>query len=168
MRINRIGHMLTQERLKELLEYNSDTGEFTCIKDSGTKWKAGKVAGHHHWNGYIVIGIDSKSYKAHRLAFFYMTGKWPTHQVDHINGKRSDNRFVNLREATPSQNQQNLKKAKGDTRTQVLGVTRNGTKYIAQIGLNKTRVHIGTFNTLKEASTAYLAVKRGLHPFNTI
>jgi len=172
LRINEIGHMLTQERLKELLEYNPDTGEFIRIKDSGNKWKAGQVAGHLHCSGYVVINIDRKIYKAHRLAFFYMTGKWPKHQIDHINGKRSNNSWRNLREATHAQNQQNLKRARGDTKTGTLGVTRyiarDEPKYVAQITVNKTHVHIGTFNTSKEAAVAYLAVKRGLHSFNTL
>ena len=163
--------MLTQERLKELYEYNPGTGEFIRRVDITPTYRAGQVAGTLR-KGYIVIGVDKTIYYAHRLAFLYCHGKWPANDIDHINGKRSDNRLVNLREATRAQNQQNLKRARGDTKTGILGVTRyiarDEPKYVAQITVNKTHVHIGTFNTSKEAAAAYLAVKRGLHSFNTL
>jgi hypothetical protein len=54
-------------------------------------------------------------YREHRLAWLYMTGEWPTHEIDHINGDRVDNRFCNLREATASENRWNSRKRVNNT-----------------------------------------------------
>lgn len=93
--------MITHEKLKEMLTYNPDTGEF--IRQSG------KVAGSTHIEGYHNIMIEGKKYLSHRLAWFYMTGTWPVSCIDHVNRVRNDNRWVNLREASRSQNQMNAK-----------------------------------------------------------
>ncbi len=95
--------MLTQERLKELLSYNKDTGKFT--------WLQGVYRGREciasGGEGYVLIKIDGSNYKAHRLAFLYVKGYIPEYMVDHINGTRDDNRLANLRHASPRCNSQN-------------------------------------------------------------
>jgi hypothetical protein len=98
--------MLTAERLRELLDYDPETGRFIWRKDHPTAKhiKAGSVAGTKNGRGYWVIGVAGAKYVAHRLAWLYVTGEWPAHLVDHENGDRLDNRFANLREATDSQN----------------------------------------------------------------
>ncbi|MCK9994454.1 MAG: hypothetical protein Dbin4_02974, partial [Alphaproteobacteria bacterium] len=98
---------LTQSRLKELLHYDPDTGVFTRRVQTSSNARVGDVAGCLHPEGYRHIQIDGKRYAAHRLAWLYMTGEWPTNQLDHLNGVRDDNRWGNLREATHGQNQQN-------------------------------------------------------------
>src|SRR5215813_12141516 len=85
--------MLTHERLKELLSYDPKTGLFI--------WNSrGAVAGTTDQEGYIQIHLDGKKYRAHRLAYLYMTGEMPTQILDHINRVRSDNRWGNLRPVT--------------------------------------------------------------------
>ena len=97
---------LSRDRLYELLLYNQKTGEFTWKKNR-KKALVGVVAGCRAKTGYWVITIGTRRYYTHRLAWFYMTGAWPSKQIDHINGQRDDNRWCNLREATYSQNQTN-------------------------------------------------------------
>ena len=97
---------LKQERLKELLHYDQESGLFTRRVRRG-RCLAGEVAGTLTDTGYIKIYYEGKLYRAHRLAWLYMTGVWPDSEIDHINGDRSDNRWANLRSALPHQNRQN-------------------------------------------------------------
>lgn len=100
--------MLTQARLKEILQYDPDTGIFTwLVNRKGTETKAGEVAGGLDADGYTIIYIDNKQYKAHRLAWLYMEGYFPEYQIDHPKGKRTDNRWKHLRHVTNQCNSQN-------------------------------------------------------------
>lgn len=86
--------MLTQAKLKSLINYNPATGEFS---------RAGYAkCGTLTYQGYVSIQVAGKRYYAHRLAWFYMTGVWPENEIDHKNRVRDDNRWENLREATRS------------------------------------------------------------------
>lgn len=98
--------MLTQERLKEIIKYSPETGEFVYLahRKGGSGIKAGDVAGDLCMYGYRRIGIDGKRYRACRLAWLYMTGEWPEKHVDHKNGIRSDDRWENLRSASVREN----------------------------------------------------------------
>ena len=98
--------MLTAEFVRTLFDYNSETGVFTRRVSRG-KSPAGSIAGSCGSDGYIRIGIDGRSYRAHRLAWLYVNGFWPTSQIDHVNCIRTDNRASNLREATHGENQTN-------------------------------------------------------------
>ena len=81
---------LDHEYLKTILDYDSDTGIFTWLTDVGGV-KIGQKAGSPHARGYEMIKVAGKSYLAHRLAFFWMTGRWPVRQIDHRNGNKLDN-----------------------------------------------------------------------------
>jgi len=78
--------MITQAGLKELLNYNPETGDFAWVK---SKKPAGGISSY----GYRRIIIDGKEHKAHRLAWLYTHGVFPEDQIDHINGVRHDNRI---------------------------------------------------------------------------
>lgn len=109
---------LSQARLQEILHYDPDTGLFTWRTGVGTASEGARAGGSS--NGYVSIQVDCKRYYAHRLAFLYMTGAWPTGVVDHRNNNPSDNRWGNLRDATRRQNALNRK-----TSPKVHGVTWN-------------------------------------------
>jgi len=104
---------LTQEYLKSILHYNQETGDFTWLIKPSVAVKKGSIAGalalNHIGKKYRRIKINYKSYRAHRLAFFYMTGEWPKDQVDHEDGNGMHNWWNNLRLATQEKNQRNRK-----------------------------------------------------------
>ena len=147
--------MLTLERLREVLSYDPDTGLLTWRQTLSRRAVAGKVAGSLDNNGYIVVRIDRRIYKSHRLAWLLMMGAWPRATIDHINGAPADNRWENLREATYSQNNANRPKAK-KSREGLKGVYPNGRKWVAHFR-NK---YIGTFDTPEEASAAYVSAAK--------
>lgn len=129
---------------------------------------AGDVAGCRTSRGYSVLAVDGVLYRAHRLAWFYVTGAWPQGEVDHINGQRADNRFLNLRVVTGAINSQNRRRANGNSRTGLLGVYPHKTGFQARIMVSGSRRHLGTFQTAEAAHAAYLAAKRQVHPGNTL
>lgn len=114
----------------------------------------GTIAGYIGTLGYVNIVLEGVSYKAHLLAFLYMKGKWPEVVPDHENRVRSDNRWLNLREATRSQNRANAKK-RTDNTTGYTGVTRFRNKFQAVVSFNKKKYHLGTFDSVLEAHEAY-------------
>lgn len=95
-----------QTRLRELLHYDLMTGHFTW-KQSRKGVKLGSIAGTFRSDGYIQIGVNQKTCFAHRLTFYYMLGSCPE-AVDHINGRRTNNRWINLRPATRKINMKNM------------------------------------------------------------
>lgn len=159
---------LTQDRARELLDYDLETGVFSWRVQRG-KRKAGSVAGCPHGTGYVVIGIDGRLHLAHRLAWLWMTGHWPIDQIDHANGVKDDNRFANLREATTSENHQNMP-LRRDNRAGQTGVHWDATKskWVAQIACGGKRRTLGVFDTVDEAKAAYVAAKPGMHRFQPV
>lgn len=148
--------MLTQERLKALLHYDPEAGLFTrLVSRSGPKSKAGDVAGCDNGQGYIRIYVDGKPYKAHRLAWFYMTGEW-VDEVDHRNTVRSDNRWANLREATRGQNRTNCAAYRNNTSGHKgVSLYRRTGKWTAQIQKRGQKHFLGYFDTPEAAHEAY-------------
>ena len=108
--------MITQKELKELLHYDPGTGVFVWKNIiTANQKKNGDVAGGYDDKGYIKIRINYKHYLAHRLAWLYVYGEWPSKHLDHINRNPSDNRISNLREATHLENNKNASKRKDNT-----------------------------------------------------
>jgi hypothetical protein len=160
--------MITQERLKELFNYDKTTGNLVWKVDRGTNKTRGKVAGSVNGSGYISIKIENRHNLAHRLVWLWHHGYMPTHEIDHINGVRHDNRIKNLREATCAENAQNQRKAQSHNGSGYLGVHRHKGGWESTIVINKQKIYIGLFQTPEAAHAAYLAKKRELHPFQTI
>ena len=96
--------MFTARRLRKVLSYAPTTGIFRWKVSAGSRAPVGAIAGARNGRGYHQIRIGGRPYSASRLAWLYMTGKWPNSEISYINGKPSDTRWANLREATSSQN----------------------------------------------------------------
>lgn len=147
----------TQKELKEILDYNSNTGIFIWKTKPSRQIKKGQIAGSDHHSGYIFITISKKKHAAHRLAFLYMTGSIPE-VVDHIDRNKTNNKWNNLREATQSNNCCNRIKSKNKS-SMYKGVffKNDGRKnpWIARIMINKKYVTIGSFNNEIDAAKAY-------------
>ena len=147
---------LTQKELKKQLNYNPDTGIFIWIIGKTNRVNAGDRAGYKNGRGYMQIKINNKQYILSRLAWLYMTGEWPEHFIDHINGITDDDRFCNLRDATPTQNSIN-KKIPSTNTSGFKGVSfrKGAKKWTAQIRMNGKKKHLGYFDCPKKASKAY-------------
>jgi hypothetical protein len=144
--------MLTQAEIKELLRYDPTRGVFTWLVAAGKRVKAGSVAGTLLSDGYCRIQIKGKRYKAHRLAWLYVHGQWPSNQIDHRNRIRDDNRIGNLREATTMQNAMN----RSTNTSGVPGVSwyRGMCKWQAQIWVGQKPKHLGYFANIEDAAEA--------------
>ena len=160
--------MITQEYLKSVIDYNPMSGQFTWLKQISSHAKTGCKAGTKHHSGYWQISISGRIYLSHRLAFLYMNGEFPLNCVDHIDGDKGNNTFKNLRIATLSQNQQNRKVAAKNTKSGVLGVSKSGNKWRATIRHSGKNMHIGSYESVDLAHSAYLEAKRKNHEFCTI
>ena len=161
--------MLTQERLKELLSYNSESGEFIWKIRRSRGALAGGIAGRiskakrDAGGGYRWIGIDGKEYLAHRLAWLYMTGVEPQGDIDHRNTDRADNRFANLREADGSQNMANkVRQANNTTGFKGVSLNKATGKFVASIQRGGAYKYLGLFKTPEQAHAAYAAEAKSL------
>lgn len=152
---------ITATELRNHLTYEPETGLF-FRKRTQRRWKAGTIlTGTHDTYGHIRLQIADRIYAAHRLAFLYMTGDWPPHDIDHINGIRDDNRWANLRPASRAENLRNMK-AKPN-KTGLKGVYFNAGKYAASIRLNYKKYYLGRYDSPEEAHAAYVAAAQRLH-----
>ena len=153
---------LTATLLREDFHYDPDTGVFTRLRSSGGI-KAGAISGSVNSDGYLDIRVLGKLYRAHRLAWLYMTGEWPAGVIDHKDHEKTNNKYVNLRDVTHAVNLQNQNRARSDSYLGVLGVIRSGQKYRAEISLGGRTRHIGSYETVEQASAAYWAAKATVH-----
>jgi len=146
------------EKAKEVISYNPETGLFTWNISTTNSLKSGDLAGTNMSNGYrvITITIDGvyKKPLCHRLAWYFINNELPIN-VDHINGIRDDNRIINLRACTPSQNNMNRKVA-GCNSSGKTGVSKNSNtgKWEAYIKINRKRKHLGHFVNKQDAINA--------------
>lgn len=161
---------LTAARVRELLDYDPSSGLFTWRTSRGRRW-AGDAAGFRRADGYVRLKIDQQAVWAHRLAWFYVHGAWPTGQIDHINGDPSDNRLCNLRDVSPQVNMQNERRARRRKNGgSLLGAhwSRTWKRWSSSINVDGRLKHIGWFDTEQQAHEAYVAQKRLLHQGCTI
>ena len=145
---------ITQKRLKSLLTYNPDTGEFRWRVRRGGPAVPGSIAGSHNSEGYVHIQIDRVKHGAHRLAWLYVHGEQPV-EIDHINRVKDDNRIVNLRSVTHAQNSQNQSRPKNNTSGHI-GVdfhTRSN-RWRARIKIDGKLRDIGYFQNKEDAAFA--------------
>lgn len=151
-------HALSLRRLREVLDYNPETGVLSWLVRLSPRCKIGQPAGVVK-KGYRKISIDGRSYPASHLAWFHFYGVAPDDIVDHENLDKDDNRIANLREATESQNATNRPRSSLNT-TGFKGVAvynkqYTRAKYRSSIRVNKKRIFLGLFHTPEEAYEAY-------------
>jgi hypothetical protein len=158
--------LMNHQYLTSILSYDPATGFFHWALPR-PKIQVGQKAGYLKKNkGYVYIEIDAKAYSGHRLAWFYVTGKMPVDQIDHINRNKSDNRFENLREASSGQNRAN---SKTTNKHGLKGVRRlpwmneADRCWQASITHKKMVTYLGCFHTKEEAHSAYCEAAKTLH-----
>jgi hypothetical protein len=132
--------MLTYERLKQIVSYDPATG--LLEKNGKTTWCKQK-------HGHMMVRIDGTTYKVHRLAWFYMTGSWPTNHIDHIDGDPTNNAWINLRDVTRSQNLRNQHR----TRRPDCGVYKQKNRWIVAVREDGKRKFHGSFVDRNDAIT---------------
>ena len=155
---------ISYEDVRRLFDY--DSGRLIWKNPTAIKTKVGSIAGTLLPNGYRDIHIYGKKYREHRVIWLWHHGKWPTDQIDHINGVRDDNRIENLREATRVENYQNKTVYKNN----LCGKTgvyfhKQRSKWASSIQINKKRVFLGLFEDVESAYAAYVTAKANLHTF---
>jgi hypothetical protein len=154
---------VSARRLRELLIYDALAGTFTWRVPVGRKTKAGKPAGKIHHTRYRNIRIDGRDYMAHRLAWLYVRGCWPSGPVRARNKDLLDLRWANLQMRTRKQLAQSQNRAHKNSGTGVLGVGINGLKPYARISANGQRFYLGTHDTVEAAGAVYQEAKKRLH-----
>ena len=142
-----------EDDIRRCLSYDPETGTLTWRVTLSSTGKVGSIAGCLNALGYRVIRVNRKLYLGHRIAWLLHHGEWPERDIDHINMDKGDNRLVNLRLATRSQNVANsssrMKLPKGCY--QLKGRKR----WYSQICVNGVVNRLGTFDTVEEAAAAF-------------
>ena len=145
--------------LQSVLDYNPTTGIFRWKSTRSGRIPASKIAGAiHSVSGHRTIVIDQRKYKAHRLAWFYVYGKWPPYEIDHINMIPDDNRIVNLRLIAKGKRWQQRanQMVRKDSNSGLKGVRAYGNKWMARCRKNGVEIHRCGFASAKEAHEAYV------------
>lgn len=151
----------------EQIDYNPNTGELFWNEKAQPKVRNKPITAKDA-KGYIRIKVDGRMLLGHRVAWFKYYGKFPNGVVDHINGNPLDNRIENLRDIPQKINMQNQRSAMIDNATGMLGVSKKGCRFRAQITVDQKKHYLGTFETPELAHTAYVEAKRKYHIGGTL
>lgn len=160
---------LTHERVRALFDYDPCSGALTYVstwvhgRSGKTLRPAGAAVGTVNLRGYLRVGIDGTTYLCHRLIWLWVSGEWPKYTIDHIDGVRNNNAWVNLRDVPHAVNTQNIRKAQKRNKCGVLGVRWYKGCWRVQMSVGGITRHIGSYTDLAEAGTAYIKAKRELH-----
>lgn len=150
--------------LKDALSYDAKSGIFTWKVRPSNAVKAGDKAGTVNPLGYVMIGYKGKIYAAHRIAWAFANGEWPSLDIDHINGNPTDNRAINVRLASDSQNLQNRKLCTRN-KSGIKGVFwyKASSKWCAQIRKGGKKFYLGYFDRIEDAQKAVIEARNSLH-----
>lgn len=154
----------TVEAIRKQISYNPETGDIHWRYDESQSpaWLGrhpGKLAGYTHKTAkYRIITLGHVKYSAHCVIWAYMTGEWPTSQVDHRDLDCSNNKWSNLRPANRSQNKANMAKPRTNT-SGIKGVSRDPRSGKWRAGITKDQIHyyLGAHPTKEQAADAYKA-----------
>lgn len=173
---------MNPSRLRELFDFDPESGtlrwrarpasDFKSLRACAT-WNArfaGKEAGSVDHYGYREVSVDNKALKAHRIAWAWVTGEWPSGDIDHKDGCKTNNRFVNLRDLPRVVNTENTRRARSDNRTGLLGVHLHKASglYHACIKVRGKKHSLGYHRDAEAAHAAYMTAKRRLHEGCTV
>jgi hypothetical protein len=158
---------LSVERLREVLDYNPQTGVFTWKVNLGRRARSGNVAGGVCSKGYLAIRLDGVLHKAHRLAMYFSDGApCVSEHIDHIDRDKLNNRLCNLRKLSCSENLQNAKiNSKNKSGAKGVNWSEANGKWQARITLHRERIRLGFFNNIADAIAARKAAEIKYHPF---
>ncbi len=154
--------MITQKKLKRILDYNPKTGIFRWKIRPANHILVGNIAGTKNKKGYIAIQIKGKIYGAHQLAWLYITGNWPKKDIDHKDQVKHHNWFSNLRYSSQQVNSRNTGNFKSNT-SGVKGThyCKKQNKWKAYIGKDNKLYNLGYFDDFNDAALArYLAERK--------
>ena len=159
---------ITAERLRELMDYNPATGLFIWKVARGRGVRPGDEAGYVAKDGRGRIQVEGQPYLRYRLAWLWMTGAWPMHDIDHIDGNPSNDSFANLRDVTNQVNSQNRRiPSIGKRVGKLLGTQyrpfQRKKPWNARIHCGGKGFSLGYFETEEEAHAAYIKAKREMH-----
>lgn len=150
---------VTSERLKEILDYEAETGKLIWKVTRNQFVHKGDTAGSVRKDGYLDVCFDGKHYLAHRLIWCYFHGSWSKKYIDHIDGDRLNNRITNLREVSKSQNGFNRPKTKanssGHKGVSIITKKKTNKPFVASSTLNGKHIWLGQYATIEEAIEAY-------------
>lgn len=154
----------SQDYLHRIFDYDAATGQLIWRRreDRRDNWNAvwpGRVAGTLRNDGYICVNIDRKQYAAHRIIWKWVSGDDPVEEIDHVDGVKTNNRFLNLRGATFAENRQNSA-SRGPFKKGVYQ-NRHGA-FVAQIKQEDKHWYLGCFTSESEAHAAYAGAARVL------
>ncbi len=156
---------MTQKELKSKLHYNSETGIFTRLKSYHSRF-IGKPAGNLNSLGYTKIIINNKSYSAHRLAWLYEYGEFPSKEIDHIDHNRNNNSIHNLRVVSRTENNRN-KTFQINNTSGIMGVRwhKLSKRWRAEIKVDGKKIQLGAFKNIEDAIVCRKngAIKYGFH-----
>lgn len=167
---NRSAFDLAKEKIEDLystFSYDPDTGEFQWLRNVGQRGRIGEPAGgvwsDKSGKSYVVLTLNRQRYPAHCVAHLFMTGRWPAGEIDHRDGNGLNNRWLNLREGTKSQNQANARRRR-DNSSGYKGVSLHAAsgKFCARIQCRGRRINLGLYETPQEAHAAYVHAANSL------
>jgi hypothetical protein len=156
--------LLSAERLRELLDYDCETGVFTR-RTRGPGLRRAKAGTHKNSarNHYVVIGVDGRYYRAHNLAWLWMTGEWPSSLVDHADLDGCNNCWSNLRAASRSQNMSNRRSRRASGIMKGVGKSGSAKTWKSSIKVDGESIYLGSFNCPAAAHFAYVVAADKLH-----
>lgn len=155
--------ILSADEAREIFVCDESTGLLYWREDRFKGPRAGAKAGGKSTSGYLTITLRERQYQAHRVVWLMKYGRWPSGQIDHINGVKDDNRIENLRDVDASTNAENQRKANPRNKTGLLGVVAARGKFKAILHSRGRCFYLGAFKTPEEAHNVYLDAKRQIH-----